>query len=182
MKKDLPKIVVGVIFGLFIAWLAGLFNLGPPSTTKPATKSTASTPSVPPADAVPAQKSVPASSATAPISNLAQPAPAQSSSAAAVQAAALTVAQVAIPQVRQQSQLKAITNNLRQMYVAGQQYMLDKGVTEVGYYDLVGTGTDRYISKITPVMGEDYGGVYMTKTDTQIRLVAPDGATFTFGM
>ncbi len=84
------------------------------------------------------------------------------------------LAAMAIPafqKVRATSQEKAVTNNLRQFASAAQQYMLDEGVTSVGYSDIVGTGL--HISTIEPVAGEDYTGITATQGDTQIALTVP---------
>src|SRR6266851_5449369 len=80
------------------------------------------------------------------------------------------LAAMAIPafnKVRLQSRIKAVTNNLRQLASAAQQYMLDKGVTQAAYTDLVGTATDAYIRSISPVAGEDYStGFSVAQTTT----------------
>jgi hypothetical protein len=60
--------------------------------------------------------------------------------------------------------------------------MLDKGVTAAGYYDLVGAGTDSYIRTITSIAGEDYTGLYISQTDTEVMVSMPDGTTVTFDM
>ena len=80
------------------------------------------------------------------------------------------LAAMAIPafnKVRQTSQNKAITNNLRQMASAGQQYILENGTTQVSYSDLAGD----YFAAIQAVSGETYvltiledGGVLITTT------------------
>jgi type IV pilus assembly protein PilA len=67
------------------------------------------------------------------------------------------MAAMAVPafqKVRQSSQEKAVTNNLRQLSAAADQFYLEKGVTTATYADLVGPG--KYIRQINPVAGEDY--------------------------
>jgi len=93
------------------------------------------------------------------------------------------LAAMAIPafsKVRQQSRLKAVTNNLRQVSTAAQQYFLDKGVTVAAYTDLVGTGTDNYVRNVSPVAGEDYTTLTVNQTDTQISITATSFGTVTF--
>jgi type IV pilus assembly protein PilA len=88
----------------------------------------------------------------------------------------------AFTKVRAQSQTKAITNNLRQLASAGQQYMLDKGVTQAGYRDLVGNGTDKYIRSISPVAGENYQDMTIYQTTTQISTRTADGTVVTYNL
>ncbi|HTZ20731.1 MAG TPA: hypothetical protein VMC06_07605 [Opitutaceae bacterium] len=67
------------------------------------------------------------------------------------------MAAMAIPafqKVRQASQDKAITNNLRQLSAAADQYYLEKGVDSTTYSQLV--GPDKYVKQIIPVAGENY--------------------------
>ena len=67
------------------------------------------------------------------------------------------LAAMAIPafqKVRETSQTKAITNNLRQLASAADQYFLENGVTEVAQTELV--GTDKYVKTLNPVAGETY--------------------------
>ncbi len=93
------------------------------------------------------------------------------------------LAAMAIPTfatVRQQSRTKAVTNNLRQISTAASQYMLDKGVTQVGYTDLVGTGTDSYVRSVSPVAGEVYTSLLIDQGATQISLSASSFGTVTF--
>lgn len=86
------------------------------------------------------------------------------------------LAAMAIPafnKVRQASRQKAITNNLRQMSAAAQQYMLEFGASQVAFSDIVGTtGTNFYIKSINTVAGEDYQQVTVHNTDTQISITS----------
>src|SRR6185295_1591475 len=69
------------------------------------------------------------------------------------------LAAMAIPafeKVCANSQETAITNNLRQLASAGQQYLLEAGKTSASYSDLVGDGPEKYIKRLRPVAGEDY--------------------------
>jgi len=91
------------------------------------------------------------------------------------------LAAMAIPafnKVRATSQNKAVTNNLRQFASAAQQFMLDQGATEVVSSDIIGTGTDKYISVISSVGGETYVITVGTAT-TQIATVI-SGRTVTY--
>jgi type IV pilus assembly protein PilA len=83
------------------------------------------------------------------------------------------LAAMAIPafnKVRDAARQKAITNNLRQMSAAAQQYMLEKGANSVGYTDIVGTTTDYYLKGINTVAGENYQTVVVANTMTQISV------------
>ncbi|WP_309386951.1 type II secretion system protein [Cerasicoccus frondis] len=82
------------------------------------------------------------------------------------------LAAMAIPafqKVREQSREKAITNNLRQIASAGQQYILEIGTEEATYTDLLNAG---YYNPIQQVAGENYttitvveeGGTISTET------------------
>lgn len=84
---------------------------------------------------------------------------------------------MAIPafnKVREQSREKAITNNLRQIASAGQQYILETGSTHVGYPQLEG----EYFRTINPLDGENYrdlivyeqGGTLTVTTDSELTV------------
>lgn len=65
------------------------------------------------------------------------------------------LAAMAVPafnKVREEARRKAIINNLRQVASAGQQYILENGVTSAKYKDLNGV----YFNDIDPVAGESY--------------------------
>jgi len=69
------------------------------------------------------------------------------------------LAAMAIPafaKVRQQSRLKAMTNNLRQLANAAQSYMMEKSKTQAVFTDLVGTSTDNYLHNVSQVVDETY--------------------------
>lgn len=69
------------------------------------------------------------------------------------------LAAMAIPafkKVRDNSQTKAITNNLRQLASAADQYFLENGATSVASSALV--GTSNYIKSVDQVAGETYDG------------------------
>lgn len=93
------------------------------------------------------------------------------------------LAAMAIPTfatVRQQSRTKTVTNNLRQISTAASQYMLDKGVSQVSYTDLVGTGTDTYVHTVSPVAGEDYSSIVIGQGATQVSISAISFGTVTY--
>ncbi|HEX9784960.1 MAG TPA: prepilin-type N-terminal cleavage/methylation domain-containing protein [Opitutaceae bacterium] len=80
------------------------------------------------------------------------------------------LATMAVPtwhQIRETSQNKSITNNLRQLSAAAQQYFLEQGAIAVASSSLVGTEADSYLKTIQTVRGESYPGV-LHATDTQI--------------
>jgi hypothetical protein len=180
-QKQIMPLVTGVLLGLAVSWLLGFWNHPPaaeavapvaektaasPAKTvaalQPVVKAQVALPTLPPS---PVQQSVPISSA--PATQTPAPSPEQAA---------------AMAEIQQQSRVKAITNNLRQLSSAAEQYMLDKGVTGASYYDLVGNGTDDYIRSINPVMGEDYSGFYLTQEQTQVMIVAPDGTMVIFNL
>jgi hypothetical protein len=177
--KNASVIVMGVLLGLLAAWWLGLFNhpaavsaqaaINATPPANPFISSPTATATIRMAVAAPMLPPVPASESTPPAPTAENSVPTGAESAS-------------MDQIRQQSRIKAITNNLRQLATAASQYMLDKGVRSAGYFDLVGTGTDNYIREVTPVMGEDYTGVFVNQTDTQVMVVAPDGTTVTYNM
>jgi type IV pilus assembly protein PilA len=95
------------------------------------------------------------------------------------------LAAMAVPafaKVRQQSRLKAVINNMRQLASASQEYMLEKGATQAGYTDLVGTTTDNYIHNMTPVVGESYASISIGPTTTQISVSNTALGTVTYNL
>jgi type IV pilus assembly protein PilA len=69
------------------------------------------------------------------------------------------LAAMAIPafqKVRASSQDKAVTNNLRQLSAAADQYYLESGNTTVQTVELVGSNTTQYIKVIQTVANESY--------------------------
>jgi len=67
------------------------------------------------------------------------------------------LAAMAIPafqKVRTTSQQKTITNNLRQLASAADQYFLEEGLTTVTSGELV--GSDKYVKEVSAVAGETY--------------------------
>jgi type IV pilus assembly protein PilA len=83
------------------------------------------------------------------------------------------LAAMAIPafnKVRQSSRESAVKNNLRQLANAADQYMLQEGVTQAAYADVVGTQTNKYIKSIKSVAGEDYTGITIGQGDTEVEI------------
>lgn len=66
-----------------------------------------------------------------------------------------------------QMEITAIKNNLRKLSNAAQLYMLDKGVAQASYQDLV---SGKYIPAITPVAGEQYNNLVFTQSMTQLSI------------
>ena len=87
------------------------------------------------------------------------------------------LAAMAIPafqKVRAASQDKAVTNNLRQLSAAAQQYFLESGVTTVSSGVLVGTNSSQYIKVLATVAGEAYPGT-LNQSDVGITATAVSG-------
>jgi type IV pilus assembly protein PilA len=76
----------------------------------------------------------------------------------------------AFQKVRQESQKKAVTNNLRQLAAAADQYFLENGVTEVRATELYGT----YLDPLKPVAGENYDKLVL-RSGQPIRVLLRNG-------
>jgi len=90
---------------------------------------------------------------------------------------------IAIPamaKVIRQSREKAVTNNLRTIANAAQNYMLTYGTTQVGYTDIVGTTTDHLVNAVNSVVGEDYSTIVIATGQTQISLSNSAFGTVTY--
>jgi hypothetical protein len=61
--------------------------------------------------------------------------------------------------------IKHVTNNLRQLDSASQQYYLEHGLNEVTFDLLVGEGPDRYIRQLKAADGEDYTKLVFKQRD-----------------
>ena len=95
------------------------------------------------------------------------------------------LAAMAIPafnKVRYASRQKAITNNLRQISAAAQQYLLEQGASSVDEYQLEGTLSVDYIRPIARVNGEIYSTLTIGSATTQISTSESDGTVVTFNM
>ncbi len=179
-RQTIINLGIGVLVGLILAWLLGLFD--PHSLPAPAASSAqAAAPGVP----------KPAfTTATATKASVAMPAvasvPAHGPDPAPAKASASATTTLSDPdnfdRVRQQSRLKAATNNLRILAASAQQYMEDKDVSSASYYDLVGTGTDNYVRSVSPVSGEDYTDFIIFKDQTQVSVSAASFGTVTFNL
>lgn len=91
------------------------------------------------------------------------------------------LAAMAIPafqKVRATSQNKAVTNNLRQLAGAAQQYMLETGSATAPYAQLVGSGL--YVTSLETVAGETYSTVSIDVNTTQISATKSDGTVVTY--
>jgi len=95
------------------------------------------------------------------------------------------LAAMAIPTfgvVRQQSRMKSVTNNLRQIAMAASTYMLNNGFTQAAYTDLIGNSTDDYLHTISSVAGEDYSTLTVAQTATQVSITSVTFGTATYNM
>jgi type IV pilus assembly protein PilA len=84
----------------------------------------------------------------------------------------------AFQKVRTNSQEKAVTNNLRQIYYGGQQYMLEEGVNEVRYEQLI--GPNGYIKELQPIAGESYGGLTVKAEGGEISVTLANGTEVSY--
>jgi len=71
-------------------------------------------------------------------------------------------------------QQKAITQNLRQLSAAAEQYFLENGVDKVDAGKLVGSGSTAYIKELKPVAGESYSG-FIIEQGKPIRVKTSSG-------
>ncbi len=85
-------------------------------------------------------------------------------------------------QIEHQAMLKRATSNLRIIGSSAQQFMMEKGVTEANFYDLVGTGTDNYVRSVDPASDEDYSGITVDQTQTQISISSASFGIVTFNL
>ncbi len=95
------------------------------------------------------------------------------------------LAALAVPafnKIRSVARGKAITNNLRQVASAAQQYMLSNGLTQVSETVLIGTDTTYYLRPIDQVNGEDYTTLVFSNTTTQISISDNDNDTITYNL
>lgn len=93
------------------------------------------------------------------------------------------LAAMAIPafeKVRSSSQEKAITNNLRMLSTAADQYYLEHGVNAVTYAQLVGPEKEKYVHNLTAVTGEDYSHLRF-RQGLALKVTTPDGRTISYG-
>ncbi|MBC2595120.1 prepilin-type N-terminal cleavage/methylation domain-containing protein [Ruficoccus amylovorans] len=89
------------------------------------------------------------------------------------------LAAMAIPafnKVREESRMKTITNNLRQVAGAGQRYILENGVETVEYGDLVAT----YFATIKTVAGEDYTALVVRESGGVLTVEMNNGSLVPF--
>ena len=95
------------------------------------------------------------------------------------------LAAMAIPafnRVRYVARRKTITNNLRIVASAAQQYMLEQGASQVGETQMEGTSSFNFYRPISKVIAETFSGVVFGSTTTQISTVEGDGTVVTFNM
>jgi len=81
-----------------------------------------------------------------------------------------------LQQMRNNSRIKAMTNNLRQIASAGMQYILEEGAESVKFEQLKG----EYFNEIISVNGESYEGIVISERGGEISVTDKDGITATF--
>ena len=92
-------------------------------------------------------------------------------------------AAIAVPafqQIQATSAQSAVQNNLRLFASSAQQYMLENGVSEATYDDIVGPEPEKYMLELPTVVGEDYSELVVTSDTTEISVTLPDGRVVTF--
>src|SRR5436305_5177661 len=67
---------------------------------------------------------------------------------------------------------RSITNNLRQLSAAAQQYMLENGVSQVNYTDVVDRKRPRLNTSQVTMAGDDFSSHTIHNTDTQISVTS----------
>ena len=93
------------------------------------------------------------------------------------------LAAMAIPafnKVRETAQNKTITNNLRQLASAAEQYFLEEGETAAASSDII--GTDKYVKAMpTAVAGESYTGLFNIEAGfPELSVSKSDGDAVTY--
>lgn len=68
-------------------------------------------------------------------------------------------------------------NNLKLLFTAASQYMMENGIPETKYSDLVGPDSDKLVKKIEPAVGEDYTQLVFRAGDEKISIALPNGKT-----
>ena len=89
------------------------------------------------------------------------------------------LAAMAVPafnQVRQNSRVSAIENNLRQVAGGGQQYLLEAGLPTANYTSIV----DVYFPAIAAVAGETYTGLTISQGGGTLTVTMSDGVAVTY--
>ncbi len=74
--------------------------------------------------------------------------------------------------------LKTVYNNLRTFALASQMHMLNTGVREVTYDDIVGPG--KIIEKLVSVYGESYREFRVYLESSELNITLPDGIVITY--
>jgi LysM repeat protein len=69
----------------------------------------------------------------------------------------------------------AIRANLRQLVAAARQYQIERGVTSVGYSELV--GPDKLIKELKPIAGENYSTLTFGPNVTGVSVTTATGST-----
>lgn len=85
-----------------------------------------------------------------------------------------TVASAAATPITPEEQ-KALTNNLRQLAAAADQYFLEQGVNTVTVGQLIGPEPTKYIKKLTPAAGETYPANMVIEQGKPIKIKTAGG-------
>lgn len=90
------------------------------------------------------------------------------------------VAEAAAPAAQASAIATSIRSNLRQLAAAARQYQLERGVTTVGYNDLV--GPDRLVKELKPVAGENYTTLNFGPNVTAVSVSTSGGAIVSYDL
>lgn len=97
---------------------------------------------------------------------------------AVVPGIAAAIAIPAFQKVQEASTEKAVTNNLRQLAAASQQYFLETGESSVMAEDLI--GPEAYIPQLQSVAGESYQNILISADETTLSVTLPDGSVISY--
>ena len=80
--------------------------------------------------------------------------------------------------IRRKALEMAVRNNLRQIAACADQFFLENKVKTVKLEQLIGPG--KYMSRLTPVDGEDYAALDLSQGVTSWKIVTVTGITVTY--
>jgi hypothetical protein len=88
--------------------------------------------------------------------------------------------EVFVPAAQASAIATSIRSNLRQLANAARQYQLERGVTSVGYADLV--GPDKLVKELKPIAGENYTTLNFSPNVTTVSVSTSGGAIVSYDL